>query len=67
MNLAQTLAKSKGDVFEIKKILLEVLPTIFTNTNRKVNGAGWYNIMVDQHDLEIFRGHKIMPLYTEVL
>ena len=50
---------------EIKKLLLDVLPTLFSNPNRKVNGFGWFNLMVTQHDLEIYRGHQIPPLYME--
>ena len=50
---------------EIKKELADMLPKLFSNPNRKIAGVGWYNLMVAQHDLEIYRGHKIQPLMEE--
>ena len=50
---------------EIKKVMLEVLPLLFSNPNRKINGIGWFNTMVEQLDLEVYRGHQVQPLVPE--
>ena len=59
------LSKTEGKVIEVKKILVEVFPQIFSNPNRVLKDVGWYNMNVTNQDFEIFRGHSMIPLVAE--